>query len=40
MEYDQNKEEEKSECEPLGATADLSGKAEGWICEKAAQRLN
>ncbi|KAM9440336.1 uncharacterized protein Hap1MRO34_025594 [Clarias gariepinus] len=40
MEDDQDEEEETSECEPLGATADLSGKVEGWICEKAAQRLN
>ncbi|XP_017315363.1 uncharacterized protein LOC108259991 isoform X2 [Ictalurus punctatus] len=32
--------DDESDCELFGVTSDLSEQVEGWVCEKAAQRLN
>ncbi|MCI4394601.1 hypothetical protein PGIGA_G00170780, partial [Pangasianodon gigas] len=33
-------DDDESDCELFGATSDLSEQVEGWVCERAAQRLN
>ncbi|XP_053473855.1 uncharacterized protein LOC128603448 [Ictalurus furcatus] len=32
--------DDESDCELFGVTSDLSEQVEGWVCERAAQRLN